>query len=103
MERRNHFLLFTKERYKLGNAYYGRRMPSCSTGAYARRTATCGICDEAMSSIAVNDCADMVVAMAYVPIQPWQTLFEVEDGFKRGTVFPDLDKPFMGGACYHGM
>lgn len=38
-----------------------------------------------------------VVAMAYVPYQSnMGTLYSLEKGLNSGTVFPVLDKPFMG-------
>lgn len=36
------------------------------------------------------------LAMAYVPRQRWGELYTVEVGFRRGTIFPGLDKPFIG-------
>ena len=40
------------------------------------------------------------VGMGYVPIQSWQQPYALETAFRRGTIFPDLDLPFMmGGAC----
>ncbi len=37
------------------------------------------------------------IAMAYVPMQQAPVLYEnLEDAFHRGTIFPELDKPFMG-------
>lgn len=40
------------------------------------------------------------VGMGYVPIQSWQQPYTLETAFRRGTIFPDLDLPFMmGGAC----
>ena len=36
------------------------------------------------------------LAMAYVPWQKWQALYEAEKGFCRGTIFAELDKPFEG-------
>lgn len=40
--------------------------------------------------------------MAYVPVQKWQELYETEQGFGRGTIFTELDLPFVGeGACRH--
>lgn len=39
----------------------------------------------------------MVLAMAYVLDQTWETPYEVNEGLKRGTLFPGLDKPFLGG------
>ena len=41
-----------------------------------------------------------VVAMAYVPWQNLNTVYEPEGGLCRGTIFPELDKPLMpGGGC----
>jgi len=42
-------------------------------------------------------CPKMVLAMAYVPDQMWETPYEVTEGIHRGTLFPSLDKPFLGG------
>lgn len=36
------------------------------------------------------------LAMAYVPFQRWCPTYEPEVGFNRGTMFPELDKPFLG-------
>ena len=38
----------------------------------------------------------MMLAMAYVPWQRWQETYPLEEGFRRGTIFPDLDLPFEG-------
>lgn len=40
--------------------------------------------------------ADPVVAMAYVPYQQYNDVYTPEKGLDRGTIFPDLDKPFYG-------
>ncbi|MGN0613669.1 MAG: spore coat associated protein CotJA [Porcipelethomonas sp.] len=37
---------------------------------------------------------DTPLAMAYVPFQQWGRTYDVEKGFERGTVFPELDFPF---------
>ena len=39
-----------------------------------------------------------VVAMAYVPFQQYNTTYEPKKGLEVGTIFPDLDKPFLGGS-----
>ncbi len=40
------------------------------------------------------------LAMAYVPIQQWEKPYEIEKGLQVGTIFPELDKPFLGkGGC----
>ena len=42
----------------------------------------------------------ITLGMAYVPPQAWRNLYEPEDGFARGTIFEELDLPFMGkGDC----
>lgn len=43
-----------------------------------------------------------VLAMAYVPWQHLQTVYEPEYGLDRGTIFPELDKPFLAGGCCNG-
>ena len=39
------------------------------------------------------------LAMAYVPSQRWEALYEPEQGLHRGTIFRQLDLPFEGGAA----
>ena len=47
--------------------------------------------------------ADMPLAMAYVPWQRWQHIYDAEKGFCRGTIFQELDLPFRGiGGCQNG-
>lgn len=36
------------------------------------------------------------VGMTYVPMQKWSRPIPLEEGFYKGTVFEDLDKPFLG-------
>ncbi len=38
----------------------------------------------------------MMPGMAYVPWQIWQQPYDYEKGFEVGTIFPDLDFPFLG-------
>lgn len=56
-------------------------MPDCARG-----------CDNTQS---------MVVAMAYVPWQHFNQVYEPEAALMQGTLFPELDKPFYGsgGGC----
>ena len=44
---------------------------------------------------------NMPLAMAYVPWQKWQNIFEADKGFHCGTIFQELHKPFehAGGGC----
>lgn len=39
------------------------------------------------------------VGMGYVPVQEWETPYSMEQGFRRGTIFPSLDYPFLMGRC----
>ena len=39
---------------------------------------------------------EYVVAMAYVPWQEWEDVYELCEGFEIGTIFPSLNKPFAG-------
>ncbi|MBQ2743492.1 MAG: spore coat associated protein CotJA [Oscillospiraceae bacterium] len=41
-------------------------------------------------------CGDMVVGMAYVPMQMWDNIYDMNEALARGTQFKDLDKPFFG-------
>lgn len=51
-----------------------------------------------------HSCCDEVdycpLAMAYVPWQHWCNTYEPAVALDRGTIFPELDLPFLGGgAC----
>ncbi len=51
---------------------------------------------------AAVECADLPV-MAYVPVQVWDCVYTCGQALERGTLFPALDKPFMGkGGCCNG-
>jgi hypothetical protein len=39
------------------------------------------------------------LAMAYVPWQQWKSTYGPERALIQGTVFPELDKPFIFGGC----
>ena len=43
-----------------------------------------------------SDCNPVPLAMAYVPIQIWCKTYEPDVALERGTIFPALDKPFIG-------
>lgn len=36
------------------------------------------------------------LAMAYVPWQTWRDLYDAEKGFHCGTIFKELNLPFLG-------
>jgi hypothetical protein len=41
--------------------------------------------------------AGLPLAMAYVPWQCWCETYKPAEGWRRGTIFPELDLPFLGG------
>lgn len=43
--------------------------------------------------------SDMPIAMAYVPMQRWNQVYDMSRGLTRGTIFPELDLPFVMGRC----
>ncbi len=44
--------------------------------------------------------SDIPLAMAYVKWQAWQDIYEPCKALERGTLFQELDKPFLGkGGC----
>lgn len=38
--------------------------------------------------------AGLTLAMATVPLQPWEPPYDPEKALRQGTIFPGLDKPF---------
>lgn len=48
-----------------------------------------------------NDHVDQYpIAMAYVPWQHFERIYDnLEEGFRAGTIFPELTKPFTGRRC----
>lgn len=48
-----------------------------------------------------HDClAGLPLAMAYVPWQCWYETYKPAEALHRGTIFPELDLPFLaGGDC----
>ena len=83
------------------NGRYGcmpHRYPSPYMSPTSTKAAPCACAAEPRNT--VDACAAMVVAMAYVPWQELETVYEPEKGYPRGTIFPELDKPLMvGGSC----
>jgi hypothetical protein len=38
-----------------------------------------------------------ILTMAFVDMQPLESVYESEKALERGTLFPNIDKPFFGG------
>ena len=44
-----------------------------------------------------RSCIDnLPLAMTYVPMQKWCDVYNADVAFSRGTIFAQLDKPFLG-------
>ena len=37
------------------------------------------------------------LAICYVPVQEWEQIYDEDTAFSTGTLFPSLNKPFLGG------
>ncbi len=52
--------------------------------------------NESKNDISIFTTQPISFGMAYVPYQTWGKTYEMSVGFQRGTIFPELDKPFLG-------
>lgn len=52
--------------------------------------------DEMKQPCSVFTSQPISLAMAYVPWQTWREVYDPELGLERGTIFAELDKPFIG-------
>lgn len=53
-------------------------------------------CHEHACSDNTSNISMQVLDMAYVPIQKFQCLYDPPKGLHAGTIFAELDKPFLG-------
>lgn len=65
-----------------------------NAASVADTSAECTNCrrDSSMSAFP----AETPIGMAYVPYQKWKNVYEANVALERGTIFEDLDKPFLG-------
>lgn len=68
---------------------------------YRTNTTTCGACRPMpMPMPTVSPRCDAMgcnpLAMAYVSWQEWRDIYEAEKGFRSGTIFQELNLPFLG-------
>jgi hypothetical protein len=38
-----------------------------------------------------------LIGICFVPIQEWEQIYDEDTAFSAGTIFPSLNKPFLGG------
>ncbi|MBQ2676478.1 MAG: spore coat associated protein CotJA [Clostridia bacterium] len=48
------------------------------------------------NGICKNDIDNLPLAMAYVPCQKWEHIYDNDVALCRGTIFAKLDLPFLG-------
>lgn len=46
---------------------------------------------------APKDYNNGILTMAFVDMQPLESVYESEKALERGSLFPNIDKPFFGG------
>ena len=51
------------------------------------------VLDEQFDKKCVNS---LPLTIAFVAMQDWDDLYSADKGLSRGTIFPSLDKPFLG-------
>lgn len=69
--------------------------PDCSAVPVVRPMQDCRNCPDT----GVGGMEMYPVAMGYIPWQQWQPTYALDRGLARGTIFPDLDLPFVMGRC----
>ena len=83
-------------------SYRQNMPPRC--GMPSGQTSACPSCARPMADIPQrsSECGceqNWPVAMAYVPVQAFQSTYDLNRALEVGTIFPELHKPFCGKRC----
>lgn len=62
----------------------------------AKPSNTCGCMHKEGCDRGTEPVDQMVPAMCYVPWQKWEDIYCKEEALEKGTIFAQLDKPFLG-------
>jgi hypothetical protein len=65
------------------NFYHTADIPSCLNDDFCRPSP--------------KDMNGGILTMAFIDMQPLESVYPLESAFCNGTLFPNLNKPFMGG------
>ncbi len=77
-----------------------RPMPASSDSQFGPGPVMINPSDNQGNNMRFNpDSGRFPVGMGYVPWQGWENTYPIEQGFRRGTIFPSLDYPFVMGRC----
>ena len=84
--------------------YRQNMTPRCQTCArpMPEPVASGPVCENMHDHMRANRCEDFCafpIAMAYVPVQSFQTTYDLNRSLEVGTIFPELHKPFCGKRC----
>lgn len=74
-------------------------VPYAVMGSTSAPAKSVDACKAVIVSDKCNCLEDMPLAMAYVPWQKFQNLYNEAEAFKRGTIFKDLDLRFCRKGC----
>ncbi len=76
----------------------GARRPECRNERQINRNPNSSVGEQ--NSCCKNGMfSNYPLGMAYVPRQKFINLYDWETGFSQGTIFTELDKPFMAASC----
>ncbi|MFA9376941.1 MAG: spore coat associated protein CotJA [Lachnotalea sp.] len=62
----------------------------------------CGYKQKMQSTIVPKSCDsldNLALGMCYVPWQHWNDIYDLDKGLACGTIFRELNKPFLGSRC----
>lgn len=93
-------------RYDMRRQGWGRQMNGYPTPARSySRDCDCGCAGSASPEMIAplpmerKNIDQFPVTMAYVPWQKWHDTYDLCRGLNAGTIFPELDKPFLCARC----
>lgn len=72
----------------------GYRIPRDMPDTPVSRKPACEYAVDTISGI-----EGLPLGIAYVPVQKYENLYDIDAAFKAGTLFKELDKPFTGRCC----
>ena len=92
---------FMTPRERVNDALLRRALEESSDSRALNRGVSCkntpiGSSDHA-SPRSTRGLEEYPLASMFAPLQVWRNLYDTETGFSRGTIFKELDLPFLGG------
>lgn len=85
--------VFCLENYNRQQMYNNRNRMRMNSGSYASYGCNGRECSQNTDRTLAEN---MALAMAYVPWQEWKQVYEPCQALEAGTIFPELNLPFLG-------